>query len=79
LDTLVSSDILNEEVDIMDEDEEIYQYIYTLKEEDLIKDIISKDVEASKKIESAINQLKGLRTSELVKLSKDISKLYSIG
>lgn len=77
LDTLVSGDIIDEEVDVIDEDEEIYQYVYRLKEENLIENIISKDIPTSEKIKSAIGQLKELNTNELVKLSKEVSKLYS--
>jgi uncharacterized protein YwgA len=80
LDVLVSSDMIEEEVEVIDEYDEIYQYVYKLKQngKDIIKTIITQNKEMSKKLETAINEIKGLDTKKLVYLSKEVSNLYNM-
>lgn len=79
LDVLVSSDMIDEEVEVIDEYDEIYQYVYKLKQngQDIVKTIIAQNKEICKKLESAVNEIKGLDTKKLVNLSKEVSNLYN--
>lgn len=77
IDTLVSNGIIDEEIEVIDEEEEIYQYGYCLNEIEIIYNLIGKDVETANKIESAINELKEQSTNNLVQLSKKVSNLHS--
>lgn len=77
LNTLVSSNIVEEDIEIINEEEEVYQYFYKLNDTNVIESIIEKDVETANEISSAINQLKELNTSDLVRRSKKVSNLHS--